>query len=160
MASSGIKLPLLIIKTTNSQHSVSPQYHHAAHGYTLSTSVSFGEILSLLESPVTYHYSPVVRDTWEPSPEDVERIRFYSTMPYADRGEAIKTWEAGWAAFTKGLSPTHLRRIESRGLDLCVARPPEGSDEWRRIVYGFNKDEYDEMDRLGFLAWDESYRAN
>jgi hypothetical protein len=34
VASSRIKL--LLIKTTNRQYSVSPQFHHAAHGYTLS----------------------------------------------------------------------------------------------------------------------------
>ena len=39
MASSRIKL--LLIKTTNSQYSVSPQFHHAAHGYTLSNPTNF-----------------------------------------------------------------------------------------------------------------------
>jgi hypothetical protein len=123
-------------------------------------SATFEDILSLLETPVPYAYEPVVRDIWKVSPEDVERIRFYSTLPYPDRGEAIKTWEAGWAALTKGLSPAHLCRIESRGLNLCIARPSEGSDEWRRIVLGLNDAEYDEMDREGSLAWLESYRAN
>lgn len=123
-------------------------------------SATFEDILSLLESPVPYRYEPVVRDTWKVSPEDVERIRFYSTLPYPDGGEAIKAWETGWAALTKGLSPAHLCRIESRGLNLRIAHPPEGSEEWRRIVMGPNDAEYEEMDREGSLAWDESYQAN
>ena len=231
VASSRIKL--LLIKTTNSQHSVSQQFHHAAHGYTLSNAIPDSEfeekmrqhlshnswtyywnwhkeepslplaqmldiveeqreerlkadseeylaecretladqgleedpsllddILALLESPVTHSYVPVVRDTFEPTPEDIECIRFYGTLPYADRGTAIKAWEEGWAARTLGLTPTHIHHLASRGLTLRSAHPPEGSDEWRRIVYGPSKDEYDEMDRLGFLGWDESYKAN
>jgi hypothetical protein len=39
VASSRIKL--LLTKTTNSQYSVSPQFHHAAHGYTLSNPTNF-----------------------------------------------------------------------------------------------------------------------
>jgi len=39
VASLGIKL--LRNQTTNSQHSVSSQFHHAAHGYTLSTPTNF-----------------------------------------------------------------------------------------------------------------------
>jgi len=120
----------------------------------------FEDILSLLESPVPYRYEPVVRDTWEVTPKDVERIKFYSTLPFPDRGAAIQAWETGWAALTHGLSPSHLRRIESRGLSLCIARAPEGSEDWRRIVMGLNDVEYDEMDREGSLIWLESYQAN
>ena len=123
-------------------------------------SAAFEDILSLLESPVPSAYEPVVRDVWKVSPEDVERIKFYSTLPYPDRGEAIKTWETGWAALTHGLTPSHLRQLESRGLTLRIAHPPEGSDEWRRIVMGPNDAEYDEMDREGSLAWLKSYQAN
>jgi hypothetical protein len=39
VASLGIKLPRN--QTTNSQYSVSPQFHHAAHGYTLSNPTNF-----------------------------------------------------------------------------------------------------------------------
>jgi len=116
-------------------------------------------ILALLESPVTYRYEPVVRETWKVTPEDIDLIQFYSTMPSSDP-EALKAWEAGWAARTHGLAPIHLRRLEMRGLTLRIEHPPEGSDEWRRIVIGISDAEYDEMDRVGFLLWDECYQAN
>ena len=55
MASLGIKLPRN--QTTNSQHSVSPQFHHAAHGYTLSTPTNFvGEEGTLVREGVESGY--------------------------------------------------------------------------------------------------------
>jgi hypothetical protein len=117
-------------------------------------------ILALLESPVTYRYEPVVRETWKVTPEDIDHIRFYSTLPFPDREDALKAWEAEWAARTHGLSPAHLRRLETRGLTLRAEHPSEESDEWRRIVIGLSDAEYDEMDRVGFLLWDKSYQSN
>ena len=49
MASGGIKLPLLPEReTTNSQYSVSSQFHHAAHGYTLSNTAASGGLSVLV----------------------------------------------------------------------------------------------------------------
>ncbi len=46
MASGGIKLPLLPEReTTNRQYSVSSQFHHAAHGYTLSNGGGEGTLV-------------------------------------------------------------------------------------------------------------------
>jgi hypothetical protein len=47
-----------------------------------------------------------------------------------------------------------------RGVRLQTDNPPEGSDEWRRIVLGLSDAEYDEIDRVGLLNWQESYQAN
>jgi len=113
---------------------------------------------------VASQYDPGVRYTLEISPEDVDHIRFYSTTHLFVLGSSVqkakKAWDAEWAARTHGLSSLHLRCLEMRGLDLRLAHPPEGSDEWRRIVYGPSKAEYEEIDRVGSLAWYESYQAN
>ena len=111
-------------------------------------------ILSLLESPVDYRYDNVVRETWEVTPEDIEHIRFYSTMDASE--EALKAWDAR----THELSPSHLHWLIMRGVRLQTDNPPEGSDEWRRIVLGLSDAEYDEIDRVGLLNWEESYQAN
>ena len=123
--------------------------------------MSFADILSLLESPVPFRYAPVVRDAFVPTPEDVERMRFYSTIPFIStrsrEGVALK---ARWAEKTHGLSAEHVRAIETRGISLRYDRPVEGSDEWRHTVFGYTTAEYDEMDRVGLLRWEESFRVN
>jgi len=56
VASGGIKLPLLPARETiNSQNSVSSQFHHAAHGYTLSKSAA-SEGLSVLVREIQGKY--------------------------------------------------------------------------------------------------------
>jgi hypothetical protein len=117
------------------------------------------EILGLIGSPVAYRYEPVVRDLLEPSPENIERIRFYSTIPFGvgDHARRAKAaWYAAWTSMTRDLSPDHVRSLESRGLQHRLHPPPEGAP----VDFGPTKEEYDEMDRLGLLAWEESYRAN
>jgi hypothetical protein len=118
--------------------------------------MSFEPILSLLESPVSYIYTPVYRDPFQSTPEDIERIKFYSTIPFRVGNEQ----QAEWNFMTRGLSREHINSLETRGLTLRLTKPVEGSVEWHRVVVGIGKEEYDEMDREGLLGWEESYRMN
>ena len=121
----------------------------------------FGEILALVGSPVPFQYTPVHRELFAPTAQDVERILFYSTLAVAPPRSAIRLqWDAEWAEKIRGLSATHVNAIERRGLSLRYEMPAEGSVEWRRIVHGYTEAEYDEMDRVGLLLWEESYKAN
>lgn len=120
----------------------------------------FEKILSLVGNPVPFRYTPVVRDSFAPTTEDVARIQFYSTTPMGPRGKVWSAWNAEWAEKIRGSSPTCIRAMETRGILLRLNRPVEGSVEWRHIVFGYTTEEYDEMDRVGLSQWEESFRMN
>lgn len=87
MASSRIKLLLLITKTTNSQHSVSSQFHHAAHGYTLSNSAASSGWggLSVLVRGGTLVLPIEVETGWD----DMPVFNYAPDMAYGEDGQRL-----------------------------------------------------------------------
>ena len=102
VASGGIKLPLLPAReTTNSQHSVSPQSHHAAHGYTLSTLTPLQRLKGLLRAPNDDYYlvHPPVFTTSDEEEEAGEEnpyalVCFYCSEPDDDNCRCREAMDA------------------------------------------------------------------
>ena len=102
MASLGIKL--LRNKTTNSQHSVATQSHHAAHGYTLSKEegprvlVQRGLYGNTLRLPVRFEYGM-----------GGETVATYDPSVFYDEEGALKSNTV--SAAEMGLAPSEIWRL-------------------------------------------------
>ena len=90
MASGGIKLPLLPEReTTNSQYSVSSQFHHAAHGYTLSNSAASEGVqgLSVLVREIQGKYDLSLPIEVETGWDDLPVFNYAPDMAYGEDGQ-------------------------------------------------------------------------
>jgi hypothetical protein len=87
VASGGIKLPLLPAReTTNSQNSVSTQFHHAAHGYTLSNTAASGG-LSVLVREIQGKYDLSLPIEVETGWDDMPVFNYAPDMAYGEDGQ-------------------------------------------------------------------------
>jgi hypothetical protein len=115
MASLGIKL--LRNQTTNSQHSVSPQFHHAAHGYTLSNTIGVvGGARDLTEGPLVRvqrgSMGPVLRLPVEIEWGGVggdEPVCTYDPDMFYDESGVRRSWTVSPSEM--GLTPADIWRL-------------------------------------------------
>ncbi len=105
MASLGIKL--LRNQTTNSQHSVSQQYHHAAHGYTLSTQEENTQLVLVNRSRYGTELLLPVEAEWAPGGRDL--VFTYNLDRFCD--VAGNRYANTVSPAEMGLPPSEIRRL-------------------------------------------------
>jgi len=105
VASSGIKL--LLSKTTNSHDSVSQQYHHAAHGYTLSTQEENTQLVLVNRSRYGTELLLPVEAEWAPGGRDL--VFTYNLDRFCD--VAGNRYANTVSPAEMGLPPSEIRRL-------------------------------------------------
>ena len=127
VASLGIKLPRN--QTTNRQHSVSPQFHHAAHGYTLSKEgegplvrVQRGSIGPVLRLPVEVEWGGWSGD---------EAVYTYDPDMFRDESGVRLPWTV--SPFEMGLEPSEIWRLIEYYKVSCSSSALEGASASQRM---------------------------
>lgn len=111
-----------------------------------------------LEAVLCYNlpvaYRPVERIDYRTTEKDIELIQMWTQVIRLGTNSS-----AEWFAATKGYSRRHRESLLDRANSLCHEKAEEGSEKWRRIVYGPTAAEYDEMDRVAHEQWREDVAA-